>query len=109
MEKIVVEPPDAGWAVRTDAIASTMVFRSGSAAEEAARGLAIRLARAGEPVKLHLKLRNSAAEARFVRLPPLEPGATPNLVTIPDVRTPEHEGVQATRRAQSGRSRASVE
>ena len=109
MEKIVVEPLDAGWAVRTDAIANTMVFRSGSAAEEAARGLAFRLARAGDPVKLHLKLRNSAAEARFLCLPPLEPDATPNLVTIPDVRTPEREGVQATGRALSERSQALVD
>ena len=86
MEKIIVEPMDAGWAVRTDAIDNTMVFRSGSAAEDAARGLAFKLAKAGEPVKLHLKLRNSSAEARFICLPPLDPDAPPNLLNIPDVR-----------------------
>ena len=85
MEKIVVEPLDAGWAVRTDAIDNAMVFRSGSAAEDAARGLAFKFAKAGEPVKLHLKLRNSSTEARFICLPPVNPDAPPNLVNIPDV------------------------
>lgn len=91
MEKIVVEPLSGGWAVRSDIMDNAMVFRSGSAAEDAARTLALRLARLGEPVKLHLRLRNSATEARFICLPPVDPDAPPNLLPIPDARTPDFE------------------
>ena len=88
METIVVEPLARGWAVRTDTVENPMVFRTGRAAEETARGLAFRLAQAGKLVRLRLKLRNSSTEARFVCLPPLEPQALPNLVSLPDVRQP---------------------
>ncbi len=91
METIVVEPLTNGWAVCTDAIDNPMVFRSGSAAEDTARALAFKLARSGEPVRLHLKLRNTSTEARFICLPPLDPDAPPHLVSIPDVRQPEPE------------------
>lgn len=91
METIVVEPLARGWAVRTDTVENPMVFRTGRAAEETARGLAFRLARAGKLVRLRLKLRNSSTEARFVCLPPLEPESPPNLVSLPDVRQPELE------------------
>lgn len=91
MEKIVVEPLADGWAVRSEAVDNVMVFKSGSAAEDTARGLAFKLAQTGEPVKLHLKLRNSPAMARFLCLPPIEPGAPPHLIDIPDARMAERE------------------
>ncbi len=87
METIVVEPLTGGWAVRSDAIENPMVFRSGSSAEDTARALAFKLASAGEPVRLRLKLRDSSTEARFICLPPVEPCAPPNLVSLPDVLT----------------------
>ncbi len=70
MDTIVVEPLARGWAVRTDTVDNPMVFKTGRAAEETARGLAFRLAQAGRLVRLRLKLRNSSTEARFVCLPP---------------------------------------
>jgi hypothetical protein len=91
METIVVEPLARGWAVRTDTVDNPMVFRTGRAAEETARGLAFRLAQAGQLVRLRLKLRNSTTEARLVCLPPLDPEAPPSLVNLPDVRQPELE------------------
>lgn len=91
MDTIVVEPLAKGWAVRTDAVENPMVFRTGRAAEDTARALAFKLAQAGKLVRLRLKLRNSSTEARFVCLPPLEPQAPPNLVSLPDVRQPEIE------------------
>jgi hypothetical protein len=86
METIIVEPLARGWAVRTDTVENPMVFRTGRAAEETARGLAFKLAQAGKLVRLRLKLRNSSTEARFVCLPPLDPETPPNLVSLPDVR-----------------------
>lgn len=83
METIVVEPSPSGWSVRTDAIENPMVFRSGSAAEDTAKGLALKLARTGELVRLKLRLRNSV-EARFICLPPLDTGGSPQLVQLPD-------------------------
>ena len=91
MQTIVVEPLTNGWAVCSAAIDNPMVFRSGSAAEDTARALAFKLAKAGEPVRLLLKLRNTSTELRFVCLPPLDPEAPPNLVGIPDVRQAELE------------------
>lgn len=91
METIVVDPLARGWAVRTDTVDNPMVFRTGRAAEETARALALRLAQAGSLVRLRLKLRDSSTEARFVCLPPLDPDAAPNLINLPDVRQPELE------------------
>lgn len=91
METIVVEPLARGWAVRADAFENPMVFRTGRAAEDTARALAFKLAKAGQLVRLRLKLRDNATEARFVCLPPLKPEATPNLVSLPDVRRHELE------------------
>ncbi len=93
METIVVEPLTGGWAVRTDAVANDLVFRSGANAEDAARALAFRLAGAGEPVRLKLKLRNSQVAARFICLPPLSQDEAPRLIDQPDLR--------ATRSAQT--------
>jgi len=65
-----------------------MVFRSGRVAEHAARGLAFRLAKAGEPVRLDLRLRGGQEEARFLCLPPLHPDSPPDLMSLPLKPTP---------------------
>ena len=83
METIVVEPLAEGWAIRAPAIANDLIFRTGSSAEDAAKALALRLAGAGEPVRLKLKLRNSDIAARFICLPPLAPDEPPQLVGLP--------------------------
>ena len=83
MDTIVVEPLAECWTVRTDRIANDLVFRTGSLAEQAARALALRLAEAGEPVRLKLRLRDSQLAARFVCLPPLDPTDRARLIDLP--------------------------
>lgn len=83
METITVEPLAEGWTVHTEGVANDLVFRSGSSAEDAARALAFRLASAGEPVRLKLKLRNSEVVARFICLPPLSADERPRLLGLP--------------------------
>lgn len=95
METIVVEPLESGWAVRTDATANEMVFRSGHDAETSARSLAERMARQGEPARLKLRLRGGERTVRMVCLPPLTEDEPVRLITLPDmpVGTPRSEGV----------------
>jgi len=88
METIVVEPLAQGWTVRTDTVANDLVFRSGSSAEDAARALAFRLASAGSPVRLKLRLRNKEVAARFICLPPLSEDEPPRLVDLPGLHAP---------------------
>jgi hypothetical protein len=83
METIQVEPLADGWTVRANAIANDLVFRSGSAAEDAARALAVRMAAAGEPVRLRVRLRNSELAARFVCMPPAGSDELPRLIGLP--------------------------
>lgn len=83
METISVEPLDGGWAVKADAVANEMIFRSGRDAETSARALAERLARQGEPVRLKLRLRHSEETVRLLALPPLDETEPVRLVELP--------------------------
>lgn len=69
MRTIVVEPAGDVWAVRVDDV-EPQLFVRGRAAEATARNLAETLAAAGDPVEIHLFLRNGERAARFVCLPP---------------------------------------
>jgi len=63
---IFVEPSDDGWIVRGDVRDGPLKFPTGARAEQAARELAHRLADAGEPVVLDIRLRNGARAGRFL-------------------------------------------
>lgn len=63
---VFVEPSQQGWAVRGDFDESPMPFTTGAAAERAAREIALRLADAGEPVVLEIRLRNGERAGRFL-------------------------------------------
>lgn len=69
MRTVVVEPAGDVWAVRVDDV-EPQLFMRGRAAEATARNLAETLAAAGDPVEIHLFLRNGERAARFVCLPP---------------------------------------
>ncbi|WP_029907475.1 hypothetical protein [Caulobacter sp. UNC358MFTsu5.1] len=62
---IYVEPASEAWAVLSDLSDNPMIFATGASAEQAARALAHRLADAGEPVVLEIKLRDGATAGRF--------------------------------------------
>ena len=66
MHLIMVEPFGDGWTVRSSQVDNDMPFRSGAAAETAAKALAERLARAGEAAEIRVFLRDGALAARFV-------------------------------------------
>lgn len=72
MQKVIVEPVDGGWTVNVEDIDNPMLFASGRAAEDAARELALKLARGGIDVELELRLRGGERAARFVVLAPVE-------------------------------------
>lgn len=63
---VFVEPSQDGWVVRGDFAASPMEFATGASAEQAARDIAHRLADAGEPVVLEIRLRNGERAGRFL-------------------------------------------
>lgn len=84
MREIVVEPLGDVWTLRV-AGAEPQAFRRGSAAENAARALATRLAQTGEQVELKLRLRDGRTGARFLCLPPLTEEEAPLLVGGPAV------------------------
>jgi hypothetical protein len=63
---IVVEPFAQGWAVRQPSVNNSQVFVSGAKAEDAARRLGARLARAGLPAEIQVYLRNGALAGRFI-------------------------------------------
>jgi len=62
---IDVRPLGQGWAVRQDGTANPQVFRSGARAEDAARALGARLARAGCATEVRIFLRDGALAGRF--------------------------------------------
>jgi hypothetical protein len=62
---ISVSPVGDGWAVRTDAFESEMLFLSGAKAEAAARRLAGAWARSGESAEIRIFLRDGALAGRF--------------------------------------------
>jgi hypothetical protein len=68
---IFVEPSNDGWIVRGDFPKSALRFPTGARAEQAARELAHRLADAGTPVILEIRLRDGARAGRFL-FPPRE-------------------------------------
>ncbi|WP_205750790.1 hypothetical protein [Brevundimonas sp. M20] len=72
MQKVIVEPVDGGWTVNVEDIDNPMMFASGRAAEDAARELALKLAKGGIDVELELRLRGGERAARFVVLAPVE-------------------------------------
>lgn len=63
---IFVEPSGDGWIVRGDFHDSPLTYPTGARAEQAARNLAHRLADAGDPVVLEIRLRNGARAGRFL-------------------------------------------
>ena len=71
MHFILVEPLGDGWRVRSSQVENDMSFRSGAAAETAARALAERLGRAGEGAEIQIRLRDGSLAARFVS-PPIQ-------------------------------------
>lgn len=66
MQRIEVAPLADGWRVRIGDVANDMVFRSGRLAEAAARRLAQRLAGAGTPSELQIRLRDHSLAARQI-------------------------------------------
>ncbi|MBI1196479.1 MAG: DUF2188 domain-containing protein [Phenylobacterium sp.] len=72
MTTLTVRPVASGWAVTVAGVANEMMFRSGAAAEAAARRLAERLAAKGEPSKLVIRLRDGSVAGRFL-FPPRAP------------------------------------
>lgn len=72
-----VEALPFGWAVRAKQAAVEMLFHTGAAAEAAGRRLAERLASAGVPVKLTVRLRDGSVAGRFIYPPTKASEATP--------------------------------
>lgn len=66
MRTLMLEPQASGWALAVDGVENTLMYRSGAAAETAARDLAGRLARAGEAAKLVVRLRDGSIAGRFL-------------------------------------------
>jgi hypothetical protein len=72
MRTIEVAPLAESWRVRIDDVANDLIFRSGRAAEAAARRLAERLGWAGEASELRILLRDDSLAHRQIwpaRLP----------------------------------------
>jgi hypothetical protein len=63
---IVVEPFAQGWAVRQPSVNNSQVFVSGAKAEDAAKRLGARLAKAGLPAEIQVYLRDGALAGRFI-------------------------------------------
>jgi hypothetical protein len=56
---------DGGWALEIAGVANSLVFKNGARAEDAARKLGARLARAGRTTQVEVYLRGGAFGARF--------------------------------------------
>lgn len=82
MRKVIVEPVHGGWTVKVETVDNPMMFVSGRAAEDAARDLALKLARGGEDVELELRLRGGERAARFVVLAPVEQEDRPLMLNV---------------------------
>jgi hypothetical protein len=63
---ISVTPAAFGWSLRIDSQESVLVFATGAQAEDAAR----RLADAGEPAEILIRLRDGSLGGRLVTTPP---------------------------------------
>ncbi len=79
MRTVVVEPFGDVWSVRVEDT-EPQLFARGREAENSAKGIAERLAAAGDQVELHLSLRNGQLAGRFVCLPPISDDDGPLLV-----------------------------
>jgi hypothetical protein len=64
--QILVSPAGQGWAVRSEAFDSDLLFEAGGRAEAAARALADRYARAGSAAEVSIFLRNGDLAGRFL-------------------------------------------
>lgn len=62
---IVIEPLAEGWALRQDKVDNPQIFSSGAKAEDAARRLAARLARAGQASEIQVFLRDGVMAGRI--------------------------------------------
>ena len=67
--QILVSPAGDGWAVRSEAFDNDLLFEAGGRSEAAARALADRYARAGNPAEVSIYLRNGDMAGRFVHQP----------------------------------------
>ena len=67
--QILVSPAGDGWAVRSEAFHNDLLFEAGGRAEAAARALADRYARAGNPAEVSIYLRNGDLAGRFMHQP----------------------------------------
>ncbi|ODT56968.1 hypothetical protein [Phenylobacterium sp.] len=67
--QILVSPAGDGWAVRSEAFDNDLLFEAGGRAEAAARALADRYARAGNPAEVSIYLRNGDLAGRFMHQP----------------------------------------
>jgi hypothetical protein len=70
---VTVRPLPGGWAVHASGLAGDMVFRSGAAAELAARRLAQQIADAGDPARLVVQLKDGSEGGRFLFPPSMHP------------------------------------
>jgi hypothetical protein len=73
---ISVRPAGSGWSLRIDAQEGVLVFPTGGQAESTARGLAQRLAEAGEITDILIYLRDGSLAGQL-RSTPLQPAAHP--------------------------------
>lgn len=73
---IAVRATGFGWSLRIDAQEGVLVFATGAQAEGAARGLAQRLAQAGEVTDILIYLRDGSL-AGLLRSTPQQPIARP--------------------------------
>ena len=64
--QISVAPFGDGWAVRSDALSSELVFDKGARAEAAARSFAEQQAQAGRPAEVSVFLRDGALAGTFL-------------------------------------------
>lgn len=72
-DSIDVRPMALGWLVEGRSFANALTFRSGAAAEQAARRLAEQYAGAGRATTVRIYLRDGSLAGRFVYA---QPGAT---------------------------------
>ncbi|HEV2532334.1 hypothetical protein [Phenylobacterium sp.] len=75
---IAVRPAAYGWSLRIDAQEGVLVFATGALAETTARGLASRLAGAGEVTDILIYLRDGSLAGRLRSTPQHPTARAPN-------------------------------
>jgi hypothetical protein len=73
VQTLTVRPLEVGWGLEVPGADGEMVFATGAAAEAAARRLAARMAAAGQPVKLVVRLKDGSIGGRFLFPPAMTP------------------------------------